>query len=387
LNIWRRSLSRRESFTTGSATARDTANDLTAFLSDASSTSLVLVIPGLCGLLLDVPDAGGLSTDLPALERLLSRARVEARPAHSQEIGPIPAGLFRISGPDDGALAVAPFTWLADSGERAAGFIMRADPVHLRADQACLRLFDSTTFSLTAPEARALVEAFNDHYARQGWRLHAPHPQRWYLTLSEAPEITTVAPSQLAGRDIREGMPQGKAGASWHAFLNEVQMLFHGHPVNRAREQRGEPMVNSIWPWGGGYLPAGVATAVTRVFAGQPLLRGLAQLAGVPCRDVPATASDLMEPAACGLQLVLLDPLERAWRYGEVESWGRAVLQLETTWFNPLLDMLQQGRLEHLYLYPLEARRYMINRWRLRCFWKPVRSLSWHCRHAFSAAR
>jgi hypothetical protein len=144
-------------------------------------------------------------------------------------------------GGDGASPAVAPLTWLADSGERAPGFIMRADPVHLRADQACLRLFDSTTFAIDAQEARDLVTAFNDYYRGQGRHLDAPLPQRWYLTLGEAPAVTTVAPLRLAGRDIKDGLPHGEGGAAWHAFLNDVQMLFHDHPINQARERRGVP--------------------------------------------------------------------------------------------------------------------------------------------------
>ena len=337
------------------------------------------MIPGLCGPSLDTPATGYLSAALPALERLLSRARSETQPASGMEYAL--AAFFRLPDGEGTPLAVAPLTWLADTGERTTGFIMRADPVHLRADQACLRLFDSTTFDLDAQEARDLVATFNHYYSPQGWQLHAPLPQRWYLTLNAAPELATVAPMQLAGRDISDGLPQGKAGAKWHAFLNEVQMLFHEHPVNLAREQRGEPAVNSIWPWGGGYLPGQITTTVSRVIAGHPQLRGLARLGGVPCRDVPGNAADLMVESPRGLQLVWLDRLERPWRYGEVEDWSEGIRQLEQAWFKPLLDMLVQGRIDRLDVYPLGVRRYEITRRRLRHFWKPDQSLARHCGH------
>jgi hypothetical protein len=346
---------------------------------------LALLIPGLCGPSPEIPATGYPSAGLPALERLLSRARVDAQPLG--EVEHTLAGFFSLSGTEGVPLAVAPLTWLADSGVPASSFVMRADPVHLRADQACLRLFDSTTFTVAAQEARELVAAFNEHYRQRDWQLHAPLPQRWYLTLNEAPEITTMAPLQLAGRDIRDALPQGKAGATWHAFLNEVQMLFHEHPVNRARERRGDPVINSIWPWGGGYLPARVATTVTRAFADQPLLQGLARLAGIPCRGVPENAGDLMVDAKGGQQLVLLDRLERHWRYGDPENWASGIARLEQTWFRPLLDMLVQGRISGLDLYPLGVRCYVINRRRLRYFWKPDRSLAWHCRDASCAVR
>jgi len=291
------------------------------------------------------------------------------------------ATFFRMPGGDSDQLAVAPLTWLADTGEQTTGFILRADPVHLRADQACLRLFDSTTFDLNAQEARDLVATFNDYFSHQGWQLHAPLPQRWYLSVNVAPELAMVSPAQLAGRDISGGLPQGKDAAIWHAFLNEVQMLFHEHPVNLAREQRGEPAINSIWPWGGGNLSGRISTTVNRVIASHPQLRGLAQLGGIPCRDIPGNAVELMVESPRGLQLVWLDRLERPWRYGEVEAWSDGITHLEQTWFRPLLDLLMQGRIDRLDIYPVGDRCYQVTRRRLRRFWKPDRSLAWHCQH------
>jgi hypothetical protein len=347
-------------------------------LTDASC-HLALVIPGLCGPSLDTPATGYFPTPLTALERLLSRARLVEQPVSDLEstLG----AFFRSPGGDSNQLAVAPLTWLADTGEQTTGFIMRADPVHLRADQDCLRLFDSTTFELNAQEARDLVATFNDYYSRQGWQLHAPLPQRWYLSVSDIPELATVVPMNLAGRDISDGLPRGKDAATWLAFLNEVQMLFHEHPVNLAREQRGEPAVNSIWPWGGGYLPGQISTTVSGVVADHPQLRGLAQLGGVPCRDIPGNAMGLMVESQRGLQLVWLDALERPWRYSEVEAWCEGIRQLEQTWFKPLLDLLMQGRINRLDIYPVGDRRYQISRRCLRRFWKPHRSLAWHCQH------
>lgn len=314
---------------------------------------------------------------LPALERLLSRARFVTEPAVDPDR--LLAGFFHVRGAAGVIPAVAPLTWLADTGDRPTGFIMRADPVHLRADQACLRLFDCTTFDLEAEEARELVEAFNDYFGARGMRLHAPIPQRWYLTLNEPPELDTVAPAQLAGRDISDGLPGGKAGVQWHALLNEVQMLFHVNPVNRARESRGAPPVNSIWPWGGGYLSAEISTTLSGVVADSPTLRGLAVLAGIPCRDVPASALQLVDESSRGQQLVWLDRLERASRYGEVDAWSDGLRQLEQEWFRPLLDLLLQERIAALDLYLPGLGRYALTRRRLRCFWKPLRSLARHC--------
>jgi hypothetical protein len=351
------------------------ASDVRALTEDCRR--LTAVIPGLCGPALDTPATDYLSDPLPALERLLSRARFVSAPGGDPER--LLAAYFHVLGAEDVIPAAGPLSWLADSGERPTGFIMRADPIHLRADQACLRLFDSATFDLDADEAHALVAAFNDHFGPRGMRLHAPLPLRWYLTLDRDPELATVAPARLAGRDIGGGMPRGKAGAQWHALLNEVQMLFYGHPVNEARAQRGEPPVNSIWPWGGGCLPSHMIATVSDVYADAPTLRGLARLAGIPARDIPGTAAELLTDAHGGLPLVWLDRLERAACYGEVEAWSDEIVQLEQAWFGPLLELLQARRIGALALHVPGLGSYEITRRRLRRFWKARRPLARHC--------
>ncbi|MGB5340068.1 MAG: hypothetical protein WBO06_13355 [Gammaproteobacteria bacterium] len=336
---------------------------------------VALVIPGLCALdRKDLPE--GFPGKRPqALDRLLSRSRV--RPAAADSFAATLGGFFGI----DAALPVAPLTWLADTGEKASGYLLRADPVYLRADRSCLRLFDSDTLSIDQDEADALVAAINAHFSDRGWQLHAPHPQRWYLALSAIPSITTCPPSELSGQDINQGLPAGADAGEWHAVLNEVQMLLHSHAVNSAREQRGAPLVNSLWFWGGGVSPAALQTPVRRVVTDDPLAMGLAGMANVERRDVPANAGELLAPAVDGLTLVAHDTLQLLAAHGEIERWRATLMQLETDWFAPLLEALRNGRLSGLELFPVNGRRYATNRSRQRHFWKLIRPYEERCRY------
>ena len=88
---------------------------------------------------------------------------------------------------------------------------------------------------------------------------------------------------------------------------------------------------------------------------------------------------DLTAGTPVALQLVWLDRLEHAWRYGEVEAWSDGISQLEQTWFKPLLDLIMQGRIDCLDIYPVSDRRYRITRRHLRRFWKADRPLGRHC--------
>jgi hypothetical protein len=338
--------------------------------------SIALVVPGLCGPAFDAPLAEYLTAETPALDRLLTRALKTAAPS---TLDGTFATFFEPLAGSDNALPVASLTWLADTGESCGDYLLRIDPVHVRADQSCLRLFDAATFSLEPDEARALVEAFNDFYSERGWQLQAPHPQRWYLALPQAPDMTTIAPGHIGGEDINDFLPAGAGSRAWHALMNEVQMLFHDHPVNAARVQRGELPVNSIWPWGGGVLPSKPDTFVTQVITDQPLLIGLAQLAGVFRRDLPGEIRELPALLQDGLNLVVVDHLEKAARYADAEAWSEGIDQLEQTWCVPLLELLESRKLGSLELYPVNGQRYSSNRRRLRYFWRRLRPFTTLC--------
>lgn len=339
---------------------------------------LALLIPGLHG-----PESDPLVSDylVPrplALDRLLSRSKVQQ--AGGMDLDSTLCHWFGLEDGQHSSLPLASLTYLSDTCEQSPGYLLRADPVHLRADQSSLRLFDSHGFSVTQEEADDLVAAFNEYYAERGWRLTAPRPQRWYLSLPAAPGITTTPIGHVAGRVIDPCLPQGDAAADWHALLNEIQMLFHAHPVNSAREQRGEPAINSLWFWGGGLLPAILQTRADRVITDHPLGMGLAQQAGIARSDVPADADELLAQADDGLSLLVNDVLDGPTRYGDIGSWVDALQQLEQHWFVPLLAAIRDGRVSALEIYPCNGFRYMTNRQLQRCFWKRSRFFEDRCK-------
>lgn len=288
---------------------------------------------------------------------------------------------FGLEGGPHDQLPVAPLTYLSDTGKQSPGYLLRADPVHLRADQSSLRLFDSHSFSISREEADELVAAFNGFYAGRGWWLEAPRPQRWYLSLPAAPGISTRALGSVVGRSVDPCLPRGEAAAAWHALLNEVQMLFHAHPVNDAREQRGEPAINSLWFWGGGVLPPTLQTRAVRVATDNPLGMGLAQQAGITRLGVPADGDELLATANDGLSLVVSDVLDGPAQHADIESWIAALRQLEQHWFEPLLAAIGRGELASLDINPCNGHRYLTGRNQQRGFWRRSRFFEDVCEH------
>jgi hypothetical protein len=235
-----------------------------------------------------------------------------------------------------------------------------------------LRLFESHSFFITRDEADALVTDINTFYAAQDWQLSAPHPQRWYLSLSTAPELHTTPPAQAAGQDIDALMPQGRDAGHWASMLNELQMLLHEHPVNQARGQRGEPVINSLWLWGGGVLPLTIRSEPDAVYSDDALAQGLARHAGVASHVVPEYLGDLLSGDTGRYRLLVLDSLAWPAHYNDIEGWLVQLGQLEKTWFMPLLIALSSGRIGTLIIETCNGRRFTTDRKRQRAFWKRV---------------
>jgi hypothetical protein len=308
---------------------------------------------------------------VPALELLLARGRRTAGAACSLEdwycraFGlppPLPAGAL---------------TALAYGQNAGARGWLRADPVHLRADRDRLVLIPSAGFEIGADEARKLCAALNSHFAAQ-LSLHAFAPEVWGLQLREPLSLRTRAPIEIAGCSVDDELPE----KNWHALLNEIQMALYQHPVNTAREARGAPVVNSVWPWGEGPLPAEGpmrrAAPWQSLSAEDPAARGLARLAGVRQRATVGGAAPWLERAPeDGRHLVVLDALRGAAALGDAAALAQRLQGLEAGWFAPLLAALRSGRIGMLSTHVPDAGvSFETVRGDLRRFWRRSRSLA-----------
>ena len=333
------------------------------------ATTLHLLISGLLG-----PWPAELAVPRPAaptLEWLLARADVAETPASMDAV------LFHLFGVPISAetdLPVAAVTALAECSEPDNGWWLRADPVHLRPDAHGVLLVDARVLAIEPVEAAALAAAFDETFAADGLQLHVPCPDRWYLRLPEDPGLRTHPLLDAIGRDINSLLPYGPNVRRWHTLLTEAQMLFHGHPVNRARDERNQPMINGLWLWGGGPLPVSAQTPAAELYADDRLTRGLARLAGVAVNPVPENASDWREASAHDTDsLVVLDWARYDRADGDPLVWADHLAALERDWFAPCRRLLQTGQLAALHLYCGQGCRYSATRaarWR---FWRRSR--------------
>lgn len=264
---------------------------------------------------------------------------------------------------------VAPLTLLADGGAPEAFYWLRADPVHLRLLRDRIVLAGSGALHVSRDDASALAATVQAHFGAE-FQPDPVHPQRWYLKYARPPELTTTSPSVAAGRNIEPLQPQGAGSRHMRALLNEVQMLFHAHPVNAAREARGEPAVTSLWVWGGGTLPP--APAVRRsVFADTADARAIGTFCG-GTSALPAGLDELPDAA-----VVVLDALTPHAESGDALGWRGAAIELERDWFAPLKVKTARWGGEGLNIVdPVSGRGVHLRRLDMVRRWRVPRALS-----------
>lgn len=313
-----------------------------------------LVVPGL--LSLAVP------TRAPSLELLLARGRATRSESASLEAWLQAA--FGLPGLAAGALTV-----MAEGTDPGDAAWARADPVHLRLLRDRMVLVPGEALRITEPEARSMAEALNAHFGAR-LRIEVREPLRWVARLETTLPLGNEPALALAGTSAAPGAAD--------ALLTEIQMALHAHPVNEAREARGDPPVNSLWLWGAGPAPQGLASRWQSVTADDALARGLARAASTRGRTGLPGAAWLERSPEEGRHLVLLDALRGPAALADAGGFAGALQALEAEWFAPVLGALRAGRIGMVTLRVPDAREALAVetvRGDLRRLWRRPRSL------------
>jgi len=74
---------------------------------------------------------------------------------------------------------------------------------------------------------------------------------RWRVWLPQSAQLTSITPAAASLASVADWWPQDASMQSWRKLLNEIQMVWHQHPVNVHREARGLEPINSLWLYGG----------------------------------------------------------------------------------------------------------------------------------------
>jgi hypothetical protein len=332
-----------------------------------------LLVPGLLG---DIVHRLQGEQDFPRfeyLESLLARTRRQSAGGVNYEAQL--CALFGLNAPDDVDLPLGALRRFGITNERDPDFFLCADPVYLRADIQQLYLLDSSQLNIQQQEAAVLVNLFNDYFNSEGFMLEPSTCDQWHLRLMRSPPIKTHSIRTVRGKNINAYLPTGKQAMYWQRLLNETQMLFHDVEPNKRRLRRRELPVNSLWLYGAGTLPNLDNTLWKTVWANDPLARGLSHLTGVAYQPVPESLETLFSAGIGGPQLICLDSLAVPSSYDDFQAWNERMLQLEQSWFRPLIGALKQGLLQAFTLLDGKGQQFEYvgsHSWR---FWRKRRPL------------
>jgi hypothetical protein len=330
---------------------------------------LTLIVPGLIWTRQALAD---LTCDLPlpAFTTLLGRGRLMQRPP--LDTAAVLAEIAGLAAP----LPAAALRRLALREHPDQADWLCLDPVRLNFHERNLIVDDPQNLRLTADEAAALAVALAPTFAALG-NLEVLSAEHWNLRLAAAAPAFQPLP-EAAGRTAAP-LPLAATHAPWRQALNEAQMVLHAHPVNQARAAAGLPVVNSVWPWGGGRLPAfetrANAAAHDALWSNDPVARGIARLLQIEAAKLPATyrTSKARRP------LAFFNAMEHPARSGDAIVWRDELSRFEADWLAPALADLRSGQLGALRLIAsgeLAAAELQVSRRDLWKFWRKPRALT-----------
>ena len=223
------------------------------------------------------------------------------------------------------------------------------EPAHFKIAKDHLRLTDPGDLAFTIAEARALIADIEPVLAEAGWHLEPVEPatlKHWLVSRSDGLALSGAAIERAVGDNVAAWQPHatqrkrfGKGVASedgvnehvrdaasdaarddardvakdnlaldWRRCINEIQMVWFGHPVNEAREARGLPSINTLWLSGNG-LPRTDSPRYAAIDSSLPLLAALSIQPDASCRLESFDA--LIGPAQADDWSAWRDQLER----------------------------------------------------------------------------
>lgn len=282
--------------------------------------------------------------ELPALARLLGAGQRRTTPFEPLDRQLARAFDHPLPQAKDGTLPLAALRHMGESATAIAqrhGIWLCADPVNLSFAREHLLLNDFPIDELDDAEIGALLDSLNENFGELG-HFEAGAGNRWYLQLGSSTSARFYPLHDVVGRPIKHFLPEGTDGRRWQHHMNDIQVMLHNHPVNQAREARGQRTVNSLWFWGAGALPPVLHCPADAVQTRDPLAAGFARAAGI--EPTPPDCSR----ALAGHTLVVLDTLLKPALQLDLDGWRSGLETLERDWFAPLWATHRSGRLRRL---------------------------------------
>jgi hypothetical protein len=232
------------------------------------------------------------------------------------------------------ALATACMRGCGLGAEAAEGYWFILQPSHVQISRTHMLLTDLRSLQISEADSRGLYELARPYFEELGKTLLHGAPGLWFMRADDWSDMSTASPDATTTQSMTDWLPEGQHARDFRRLQNEVQMLWHEHPINQARQARGLQPVNSCWLWGG----AGPATPAASVAIGDGAM--WMEALATPELRRPTAQQLIAQPGT-----VMLAELISAAQVGDWADWLARMQRLEQDWFAPLLAALQDGRI------------------------------------------
>jgi len=193
------------------------------------------------------------------------------------------------------------------SGIEAAsmGITVEDDEVTFRCNLVAVqdgRMRDYSAGHIRDSEAHALLDALEQSLGDESVTFYKGVGYRHICKIKgqrDTLQATCTPPHDIPDKPIVEFLPSGPGSEILRDLMARSVDVLRDHPVNRARESRGELPATMLWLfWGSGKLPAmprfkelyGLDAAMT---SGVGLLKGMALMVGVDNLDIPGVTDGM----------------------------------------------------------------------------------------------
>ena len=164
------------------------------------------------------------------------------------------------------------------------------------------KMWSYSSGHIDTDEAHALMATINERLGSDEVRFYPGVRYRHICKIKgreDTLQATCTPPHDIPDKPIAELLPRGPGSDLLRELMERSKAVLKEHPVNLARQSRGDIPATMIWLfWGSGKIPEmppfkqvyGLDAAVT---SGVDLLRGLARMAGMAVLDITGVTDGL----------------------------------------------------------------------------------------------
>lgn len=256
--------------------------------------------------------------DLPCLQARLTHARMLDNGELSSETGDAHLDWLARAVFGQTPAPTAPYAYAQLTGEIPHTFLWHADPIHIMVASDHLVAHGLNPDAPTPDESEQLIEVANSLVSGVGCELIRVG-SCWFLRCGRDWQIESRPLGAAIGAPVT--MPAGADAHIWNRLHNEIQMVWHMHPVNQAREERQQRAINGIWLHGGGRWKPLTPIRYAQIQSDAPELQGAADAAG--SRGVPLSAETIDD------SLLVIDQPVQSKKFEDWHAWSEAMTAVD----------------------------------------------------------